>query len=89
MKDLYLFIKKNCGLLIFWIKLRNKNTMVPNGIENLFPMIFLVQEGIKELKLLFLVLIERLRKNIIHCRNLEKLFNKKNLYNINQYRIFS
>lgn len=77
MKEWFLFTKKNYGLLIFWIKQKNKSTIIPNGIENLYHSNFLVQEGIRESKQLSQILTEQIRKNIILWHNLERLCNIK------------
>jgi len=47
MKDLFLSIKKSFELLIFWIKPRNRNIIIPSGIENSYHSNFLVLKDIR------------------------------------------
>jgi hypothetical protein len=48
MKEWFLSTKKSFGLLIFWIKQKNKSIMEPSGLEKLWNMIFQVLEDIRE-----------------------------------------
>ena len=75
MREWSLFTKKNYDLLIFWIKQKNKSTMVLNGTENLYLMISLVLGDIIGWKLLFQTLTRQTRKSIILWHNCERLLN--------------
>ena len=75
MREWSLFIKKNYDLLIFWIKQKNKSTMVLNGTGNLYLMIFLVLGDIIGWKLLFQMLTRQTRKSITLWHNCERLLN--------------
>ena len=75
MREWSLFTKKNYDLLIFWIKQKNKSTMVLNGTENSYLMISLVSGDTIGWKLLFQMLTRQTRKSITLWHNCERLLN--------------
>ena len=75
MREWSLFTKKNYDLLIFWIKQKNKSTMVLNGTENSYLIISLVSGDTIGWKLLFQMLTRQTRKSITLWHNCERLLN--------------
>jgi hypothetical protein len=75
MKEWLLSIRKNYGLHVLSIPLKNRNTTELSGIENLLNIDSQVQEDIREQELWYLEHIRRLKQDTQCLLNLEKSFN--------------